>query len=113
MLHIVPLREMKEGDFALHPREICVSSPRECIGFKRPYLKLDTQGFDITSLYPVNRDNALRLVEFDCVVINRTAIRIQGPDWRQALGQPASRKAGRCPRRRRTCWTAPPPAACG
>ena len=35
---------------------------------------LDERGFDITGLYPVSRDNALRLVEFDCVMINRAAI---------------------------------------
>src|SRR5258708_7246202 len=91
---------------------------RERIGFERPYLKIDTQGFDIevlrgggkslpavkalqteasiigiykgmpqymdtlrylddrgfdiTGLYPVSRDSSLRLVEFDCVMINRT-----------------------------------------
>jgi hypothetical protein len=90
---------------------------QERIGFDRPYLKIDTQGFDIevlrgagdslpavkalqteasvigiykgmpqymdtiryleqrgfdiTGLYPVSRDSALRLVEFDCVMINR------------------------------------------
>jgi FkbM family methyltransferase len=32
---------------------------------------LDQRGFDITGLYPVSRDSALRLVEFDCVMINR------------------------------------------
>ncbi|SKA37901.1 methyltransferase, FkbM family [Enhydrobacter aerosaccus] len=92
---------------------------QERLGFERPYLKLDTQGFDIevlqgagdslplvralqteasvigiykgmpgymdtirylnergfdiTGLYPVSRDSALRLVEFDCVMINRDA----------------------------------------
>ena len=35
---------------------------------------LDEHGFDITGLYPVSRDSALRLVEFDCVMINRAAI---------------------------------------
>jgi FkbM family methyltransferase len=95
---------------------------RERLGFTRPYLKIDTQGFDIevlrggakslpavkalqteasvrriykgmprytetihyldecgfdiTGLYPVSRDNALRLVEFDCVMINRAAIEV-------------------------------------
>jgi len=90
------------------------------LGFKRPYLKLDTQGFDIevlegarqslpgiralqseasvigiykgmpgymdtirylggkgfdiTGLYPVSRDRSLRLIEFDCVMINRAAM---------------------------------------
>ena len=34
---------------------------------------LDERGFDITGLYPVSRDSALRLVEFDCVMINRAA----------------------------------------
>lgn len=34
---------------------------------------LDERGFDITGLYPVSRDSALRLVEFDCVMINRQA----------------------------------------
>jgi hypothetical protein len=92
---------------------------QERLGFERPYLKLDTQGFDIevlqgageslrmaralqteasvigiykgmpgyvdtiryleergfdiTGLYPVSRDSSLRLVEFDCVMINRAA----------------------------------------
>ncbi|UYN96603.1 MAG: FkbM family methyltransferase [Enhydrobacter sp.] len=87
------------------------------LGFRRPYLKLDTQGFDlqvlrgataslpsmrglqteasvigiykdmpdymatirylgeqgfdVTGFYPVSRDASLRLVEFDCVMINR------------------------------------------
>ena len=91
---------------------------RERLGFHRPYLKLDTQGFDIevlegarrslpgipalqseasvigiykgmpgymetirylgdcgfdiTGLYPVSRDRSLRLIEFDCVMINRS-----------------------------------------
>ncbi len=92
---------------------------QEKLGFERPYLKLDTQGFDlevlqgardslpevcalqteasvigiykdmpgymdtirylgergfdITGFYPVSRDRSLRLVEFDCVMINRAA----------------------------------------
>jgi FkbM family methyltransferase len=92
---------------------------RQRHGFRRPYLKLDTQGFDIevlegalqslpgipalqseasvigvykgmpgyietirylggrgfdiTGLYPVSRDRSLRLIEFDCVMINRSA----------------------------------------
>jgi FkbM family methyltransferase len=91
---------------------------RQRLGFRRPYLKLDTQGFDIevlegalqslagipalqseasvigiykgmpgymetirylggrgfdiTGLYPVSRDRSLRLIEFDCVMINRS-----------------------------------------
>jgi hypothetical protein len=32
---------------------------------------LDERGFDITGFYPVSRDSALRLVKFDCVMINR------------------------------------------
>jgi hypothetical protein len=90
---------------------------RKRLGFKRPYLKLDTQGFDLevlrggdaslsgmlalqteasvigvykgspsytetihyldqrgfdlTGLYTVSRDASLRLIEFDCVMINR------------------------------------------
>ncbi len=90
------------------------------MGFQRPYLKLDTQGFDlevlcggltmlpwipalqteasvigiykdmpsyvdtirflnergfeISGLYPISRDESLRLIEFDCVMVNR------GPD---------------------------------
>src|SRR6266702_3203409 len=34
---------------------------------------LDERGFDITGFYPVSRDSSLRLVEFDCVMINRCA----------------------------------------
>jgi FkbM family methyltransferase len=93
---------------------------RERLGIRRPYLKLDTQGFDIevmegardclpaipalqteasvlgiykgmpgymetihylgdrgfdiTGLYPISRDRSLRLIEFDCVMINRAAV---------------------------------------
>ena len=35
---------------------------------------LDKRGFDITGFYPVSRDSALRLVEFDCVMLNRSAV---------------------------------------
>jgi len=34
---------------------------------------LDERGFDVTGFYPVSRDSSLRLVEFDCVMINRAA----------------------------------------
>lgn len=34
---------------------------------------LDEHGFDVTGFYPVSRDSALRLIEFDCVMINRAA----------------------------------------
>jgi FkbM family methyltransferase len=100
--------------------DVVLPALQERIGFDRPYLKIDTQGFDIevlrgagevlptvralqteasvrgiykdmprytevihyldergfdlTGLYPVSRDSALRLVEFDCVMINRAAI---------------------------------------
>ena len=99
--------------------DLVVPTLRKRLGFSRPYLKLDTQGFDIevlqgsgetlqqmlalqteasvigiykgmpdymevirylgargfdiTGLYPVARDKSLRLVEFDCVMINRAA----------------------------------------
>lgn len=38
---------------------------------------LDERGFDITGFYPVSRDSSLRLVEFDCVMINRAAAAVQ------------------------------------
>lgn len=34
---------------------------------------LDERGFDVTGFYPVSRDSSLRLVEFDCVMMNRKA----------------------------------------
>lgn len=37
---------------------------------------LDERGFDTAGRYPMSRDNALRLVELDCVRINRTAIQV-------------------------------------
>ena len=40
---------------------------------------LDEHGFDITGLYPVSRDSALRLIEFDCVIINRTGAPLMEP----------------------------------
>ncbi len=32
---------------------------------------LDQRGFDVTGFYPVSRDRLLRLIEFDCVMVNR------------------------------------------
>jgi hypothetical protein len=34
---------------------------------------LDGCGFDVTGFYPVSRDRSLRLIEFDCVMMNRGA----------------------------------------
>jgi FkbM family methyltransferase len=102
---------------AVHMLDVVLPVLRERLKFDRPYLKLDTQGFDlevlqgaqdslpavralqteasvigiykgmpsymdairyldergfdITGFYPVSRDSSLRLVEFDCVMINR------------------------------------------
>jgi hypothetical protein len=42
-------------------------------GYVNTIRYLDERGFDITGLYPVSRDRSLRLVEFDCVMINRSA----------------------------------------
>jgi FkbM family methyltransferase len=104
---------------AVRTLDVVMPALRERLGFERPYLKLDTQGFDIevlqggrhslpevralqteasvigiykgmpgymdtiryldecgfdiTGFYPVSRDSSLRLVEFDCVMINRAA----------------------------------------
>jgi FkbM family methyltransferase len=104
----------------VHTLDVVLPVLQERIGFERPYLKIDTQGFDIevlrgacdslagvralqteasvrriykgmprytetiryldergfdiTGFYPVSRDSALRLVEFDCVMINRSTI---------------------------------------
>ena len=103
----------------VHTLDVVLPVLRERLNFDRPYLKLDTQGFDIevlqgggdslpdvrglqteasvigiykgmpgymetirylgergfdiTGLYPVSRDRSLRLVEFDCVMMNRVA----------------------------------------
>jgi hypothetical protein len=45
-------------------------------GFTEIIHYLDERGFDITGLYPISRDKSLRLVEFDCVMINRAAIQV-------------------------------------
>ncbi len=104
---------------AVRTLDVIMPALQERLGFERPYLKLDTQGFDmevlqggrdsladvralqteasvigiykgmpgymdtiryldehgfdITGFYPVSRDSSLRLVEFDCVMINRAA----------------------------------------
>lgn len=35
---------------------------------------LNERGFEITGLYPISRDRALRLVEFDCVMVNAAMV---------------------------------------
>jgi hypothetical protein len=35
---------------------------------------LGERGFDVTGFYPISRDRSLRLIEFDCVMMNRTSI---------------------------------------
>lgn len=103
----------------IHPLNDIFSRLQKRIGFRHPYLKLDTQGYDIevlrgartvlpsicalqteasviaiyrnmpdykktigllndcgfelTGLYPVSRDECLRVIELDCVMLNRQA----------------------------------------
>jgi FkbM family methyltransferase len=40
-------------------------------GYMQTIDYLTERGFDITGMYPVSRDRRLRLLEFDCVMINR------------------------------------------
>jgi FkbM family methyltransferase len=40
-------------------------------GYMETIDHLTERGFDITGMYPVSRDSTLRLLEFDCVMINR------------------------------------------
>lgn len=40
--------------------------------FYETLLFLEQKGFDITGMYPVSRDQMLRVVDFDCVMINRS-----------------------------------------
>jgi FkbM family methyltransferase len=102
----------------VHTLDVVLPMLRERLNFDRPYLKLDTQGFDmevlqggrdslpdvralqteasvigiykgmpgymdtiryleergfdVTGFYPVSRDPSLRLIEFDCVMLNRS-----------------------------------------
>lgn len=102
---------------AVHTLDAVLPKLRHLLKFDRPYLKLDTQGFDlevlqgsrnslgdvrglqteasvigiyknmpsyidtiryldqlgfdVTGFYPVSRDRSLRLIEFDCVMVNR------------------------------------------
>jgi FkbM family methyltransferase len=35
---------------------------------------LNQRGFDISGLYPISRDPGMRLIEFDCVMINRAVV---------------------------------------
>ena len=104
----------------VHTLDVVLPTLRERLNFDRPYLKLDTQGFDmevlqggrdsladvcglqteasvigiykgmpgymdairyldergfdVTGFYPVSRDPSLRLIEFDCVMLNRRAV---------------------------------------
>jgi FkbM family methyltransferase len=103
---------------AVYPLDEVFPVLQRRLGFSRPYLKLDTQGFDlevvrgaaatlpqvlamqteasiiniyegmpgymdtirllnecgfdISGLYPISRDPGMRLIEFDCVMVNRT-----------------------------------------
>ena len=36
-------------------------------------------GFDMTGVFPVSRDGALRVVEFDCVAVNRSRLPRRSP----------------------------------
>ncbi|MEK9970497.1 MAG: FkbM family methyltransferase, partial [Ferrovibrio sp.] len=105
---------------AVYPLDEVFPVLQRRLGFSRPYLKLDTQGFDlevvrgaaatlphvaamqteasiiniyegmpgymdtirflnergfdISGLYPISRDPGMRLIEFDCVMVNRAAV---------------------------------------
>jgi len=70
--------EVLRGAGASLPAVKALQTEASIIGLYKgmpPYMDtlryLDERGFDITGLYPVSRDSTLRLVEFDCVMINR------------------------------------------
>jgi FkbM family methyltransferase len=72
--------EVLRGATASLPKMRALQTEASVIGIYKgmpPYMEtiryLDERGFDITGIYPVSRDGGLRLVEFDCVMINRNA----------------------------------------
>lgn len=46
-------------------------------GYAETIRYLNERGFDITGLYPISRDSDLRLIEFDCVMVNRAVIEVE------------------------------------
>jgi len=43
--------------------------------YKKTIGLLNECGFELTGLYPVSRDECLRVIELDCVMLNRQAAR--------------------------------------
>ncbi|HEY6983521.1 FkbM family methyltransferase [Reyranella sp.] len=58
---------------ALQTEASVIGIYKDMPGYMDTIRYLDGRGFDITGFYPVSRDASLRLVEFDCVMINRAA----------------------------------------
>lgn len=46
-------------------------------GYMDTIRHLNNSGFDISGLYPISRDPGMRLIEFDCVMVNRNTARDQ------------------------------------
>jgi FkbM family methyltransferase len=64
-------RDSLAGMAALQTEASVIGIYKGMPGYMETIRYLDGRGFDITGLYPVSRDRSLRLIEFDCVMINR------------------------------------------
>ena len=59
---------------ALQTEISCLPIYEKMTGFLESLEALKKLGFDVTGMFPVNRDKWLRVVEFDCLAVNRQSI---------------------------------------
>ena len=64
-------RQSLPGILALQSEASVIGIYKGMPGYMETIRYLGDSGFDITGFYPVSRDRSLRLIEFDCVMINR------------------------------------------
>ena len=64
-------RQSLPGMLALQSEASVIGIYKGMPGYMDTIRYLGDCGFDITGFYPVSRDRSLRLIEFDCVMINR------------------------------------------
>ena len=65
-------RQSLPGILALQSEASVIGIYKGMPGYMDTIRYLGDSGFDITGFYPVSRDRSLRLIEFDCVMINRS-----------------------------------------
>jgi hypothetical protein len=74
-LEVLAGAEKALGQIAALQTELSVKAVYEQMPYYLDTIaRLEQMGFEITGLFPIARDNALRVIEFDCVMVQTAVV---------------------------------------